>query len=121
MIDLLQDYDEYVIGYFESRDVILAPGGPTDTLRARLRPVMLDGRLVGYWRHTLTASSVEIETVDVPALTGRASGGDAGGGRPVRGVSRPARPVALSPRREPAARIAANPPAGGAPCRRIET
>ncbi len=71
VIDLLQDYDEYVIGYFESRDVILAPGGPTDTLRARLRPVMLDGRLVGYWRHTLTASAVEIETVDVPALTGR--------------------------------------------------
>ena len=70
VIDLLQDYDEYVIGYFESRDVILAPGGPTDTLRARLRPVMLDGRLVGYWRHRLTASAVEIETVDVPALTG---------------------------------------------------
>ncbi len=70
VIDLLQDYDEYVIGYFESRDVILAPGGPTDTLRARLRPVMLDGQLVGYWRHTLTASAVEIETVDAPALTG---------------------------------------------------
>jgi hypothetical protein len=70
VIDLLQDYDEYVIGYFESRDVILTPGGPTDTLRARLRPVMLDGRLVGYWRHTLSASAVEIETVDVPALTG---------------------------------------------------
>jgi hypothetical protein len=70
VVDLLQDYDEYVIGYFESRDVILAPGGPTDTLRARLRPVMLDGRLVGYWRHTLAGSAVEIETVDVPALTG---------------------------------------------------
>jgi len=70
VIDLLQDYDEYVIGYFESRDVILAPGGPTNTLRARLRPVMLDGRLAGYWRHTLTASAVEIETVDVPDLTG---------------------------------------------------
>jgi hypothetical protein len=70
VIDLLQDYDEYVIGYFESRDVILAPGGPTNALRARLRPVMLDGRLVGYWRHTLTSSAVEIETVDVPALTG---------------------------------------------------
>jgi hypothetical protein len=70
IIDLLQDYDEYVIGYFESRDVILAPGGPTDTLRARLRPVMLDGRLVGYWRHRLSASAVEIETVDVPDLTG---------------------------------------------------
>jgi hypothetical protein len=70
VIDLLQDYDEYVIGYFESRDVILTPGGPTDTLRARLRPVMLDGRLVGYWRHTLSASAVEIETVDVPAFTG---------------------------------------------------
>jgi Winged helix DNA-binding domain len=70
VVDLLQDYDEYVIGYFESRDVILTPGGPTDTLRARLRPVMLDGRLVGYWRHKVTASAVEIETVDVPAFTG---------------------------------------------------
>jgi len=70
VIDLLQDYDEYVIGYFESRDVILTPRGPADTLRARLRPVMLDGRLVGYWRHTLTASAVEIETVDAPAFTG---------------------------------------------------
>ncbi len=59
-----------VIGYSESRDVILTAGGPTETLRARLRPVLLDGRLAGYWRHALTPSAVEIETVDVPALRG---------------------------------------------------
>lgn len=69
VVDLLQDYDEYVIGYFESRDVILAEGGPTETLRSRHRPVMLNGRLIGYWRHTMTASAVEIETVDVPVLS----------------------------------------------------
>jgi hypothetical protein len=70
VIDLLQDYDEYVIGYFESRDAVLAEGGPTETLRARHRPVMLNGRLIGYWRHTMTASAVEIETVGVPVLDG---------------------------------------------------
>jgi hypothetical protein len=70
VIDLLQDYDEYVIGYSESRDALLTDGGPTETLRARHRPVMLDGRLIGYWRHTITASAVEIETVDVPVLDG---------------------------------------------------
>ena len=70
VIDLLQDYDEYVIGYSESRDALLTDDGPTETLRARHRPVMLDGRLIGYWRHTITASAVEIETVDVPVLDG---------------------------------------------------
>jgi hypothetical protein len=68
VIDLLQDYDEYVIGYFESRDAVLTDGGPSETLRPRHRPVMCNGRLIGYWRHTMTASAVEIETVDVPAL-----------------------------------------------------
>ncbi|HZD99577.1 MAG TPA: winged helix DNA-binding domain-containing protein [Micromonosporaceae bacterium] len=92
VIDLLQDFDEYVIGYSESRDVILTAGGPTETLRARLRPVLLDGRLVGYWRHALTASAVEIETVDVPAFRGvRAAAMQAAADRFGAFVGRPAR------------------------------
>ena len=62
---LLQVYDEYVIAYRESRDVLnvdgLAgrlPGGQ----RMLLHAVILDGQVIGHWRRKLTKSSVIVET-----------------------------------------------------------
>jgi len=56
---LLPSYDEYVVGYSESRDLAgLRPGG-----RARLEHlVLLDGQVVGSWRRTVTPRVMTIET-----------------------------------------------------------
>ncbi|HEY1486000.1 MAG TPA: winged helix DNA-binding domain-containing protein [Micromonosporaceae bacterium] len=54
VIDLLQDYDEYVVGYSQSRDLILRPDGPQSALGARIRPMLLDGYLFGHWKHAVT-------------------------------------------------------------------
>ena len=62
-IDLLQDYDEAIVGYSESRDVMLRPDGPTTALVARWRAMLLDGRLIGFWRHRAIRGTggVEVE------------------------------------------------------------
>lgn len=56
---LLPSYDEYVVGYSESRDVAgLRPGGG-----GRLEHlVLLDGQVVGAWRRTVTPRAMTIET-----------------------------------------------------------
>jgi hypothetical protein len=61
---LLQTYDEYVVGYSESRQVLDASG----ELRALMRDeamfsalAVLDGTAVGRWRRTLRKDAVEIE------------------------------------------------------------
>lgn len=61
---LLQTYDEYVVGYSESRPVLDASG----ELRALMRDeamftalAVLDGTAVGRWRRTLRKDAVEIE------------------------------------------------------------
>jgi Winged helix DNA-binding domain len=61
---LLQTYDEYVVGYSESRLVLDASG----ELRALMRDeasftalAVLDGTAVGRWRRTLRKDAVEIE------------------------------------------------------------
>jgi hypothetical protein len=70
-VDLMQAYDEYVMSYSESRDVLLTPS------HANVRPldratyyhaVMLDGRLIGHWRHVLEKGRVVIETQLARAL-----------------------------------------------------
>ncbi|HEY2796171.1 MAG TPA: winged helix DNA-binding domain-containing protein [Micromonosporaceae bacterium] len=68
IVDLLQDYDEYVVGYSDSRDAMFRPDGPQSALVARRRPLVQDGRLIGFWRHTETdgAVTVEANTADAP-------------------------------------------------------
>jgi winged helix DNA-binding protein len=65
VIDLVQGYDEYVMSYSESRDLLFMPG------RASARPldrtafyhaILLDGRLIGHWRHVLEKGKAVIET-----------------------------------------------------------
>lgn len=65
VVDLLQGYDEYVMSYSESRDVMFKPAPPN------LRPLdrasyyhalLLDGRLIGHWRHQLEKGKAVIQT-----------------------------------------------------------
>jgi winged helix DNA-binding protein len=71
VVDLLQGYDEYVMSYSESRDVLFTPGLPSARpldRAAYYHAVMLDGRLIGHWRHRLEKDRVVIETQLARAL-----------------------------------------------------
>jgi hypothetical protein len=64
-IDLVQGYDEVVMGYSESRDLLLAEVdlsspwvGPS-----LLHAILLGGRLVGHWKPVASSGSIRIETV----------------------------------------------------------
>jgi hypothetical protein len=65
VVDLVQGYDEYVMSYSESRDVLFMPGPssarPLDRT-AFYHAILLDGRLAGHWRHVLEKNKVIIET-----------------------------------------------------------
>jgi hypothetical protein len=57
IVDPVQGYDEYVMSYNESRDVLLRPEPasvrPLDRT-AFHHAILLDGRLIGHWRHVST-------------------------------------------------------------------
>ena len=60
-IDLIQCYDEYVMGYSVSRHYLggSAPAFPADG--SLLHVVLLGGRIVGSWRHTLFPGRCELD------------------------------------------------------------
>ena len=60
-IDLIQCYDEYVMGYSASRHYLggIAPAFPVDG--SLLHVVLRDGRMVGSWRHTLLPGRCELD------------------------------------------------------------
>jgi hypothetical protein len=64
-IDLVQGYDECIMSYSESKDVLLEPLAtaemPWDTA-AFTHAILLDGQLIGHWRPLAKKSSVRIET-----------------------------------------------------------
>jgi hypothetical protein len=69
---LLQCYDECIISYSESRDVMLSGGGTlpsvvNGTLFAH--SVLLRGRWVGFWRRVVKAKSIDVEMRPVRRLT----------------------------------------------------
>ncbi len=68
VVDLVHVYDEIVIAYSESRDVLSGPehaGFVTDR-GAFLRVILLDGRMVGRWRE-IRRRSIQVEvTLHVP-------------------------------------------------------
>lgn len=64
-IDLIQAYDEYVMSYSDSKDVLRSSEGKM-TARAinsnvYLHAVLLDGQLVGHWRHVRRSKEVALE------------------------------------------------------------
>jgi hypothetical protein len=60
-IDLIQCYDEYVMGYTATRHYLggRAPAFPLSG--APIHVVLLDGRMVGSWRHTLLPGRCELD------------------------------------------------------------
>jgi hypothetical protein len=60
-IDLIQCYDEYVMGYSATRHYLggRAPANPV--AGAPLHVVLLDGRMAGSWRHTLLPGRCELD------------------------------------------------------------
>lgn len=71
-IDLIQCYDEYVMGYSRTRHFL---GGTAPAVPERDTPmhvVLRDGRMIGSWRHVLTGGNCELVI---------RTGQDPGGGR----------------------------------------
>ena len=63
-IDLIQVYDEYVMGFSESRDALT---GPIPSHGSRfMHAVLMDGKLVGHWKRTEEgkATVVEVDTYE---------------------------------------------------------
>ena len=60
---LLQGYDEYVMGYRETKHVLARPGTTWSpaTPPVFALVVLLDGRGAGFWKRTLTKDRVVIE------------------------------------------------------------
>jgi hypothetical protein len=60
-IDLIQCYDEYVMGYSATRHYLggSAPAFPVSG--APMHVVLLDGRMAGSWRHTLFPGRCELD------------------------------------------------------------
>ncbi|MGX1161742.1 winged helix DNA-binding protein [Arthrobacter sp. SLBN-100] len=60
-IDLIQCYDEYVMGYSATRHY-LGGGAPAFPFRGEpMHVVLLDGRMAGSWRHTLVPGRCELD------------------------------------------------------------
>jgi hypothetical protein len=63
-LHLLQGYDEYIVGYSESKYVLDASGNARSPMTKRLLftgAVVLDTQVVGQWRRTIRKNAVEIE------------------------------------------------------------
>ena len=60
-VDLIQCYDEYVMGYSQSRHFLggTAPIFPEDN--GPMHVVLLDGRLAGWWRHGFSGRTCEVD------------------------------------------------------------
>jgi hypothetical protein len=60
-IDLVQCYDEYVMGYSATRHYLggRAPASPVPD--SPIHVVLLDGRMIGSWRHTLLSGRCEVD------------------------------------------------------------
>jgi hypothetical protein len=65
-VHLLQGYDEYLVGYSESRHILDVSGVARSFTAGNVlfnQVVVLDDQVVGQWKQTLTSGSVVIEVV----------------------------------------------------------
>jgi winged helix DNA-binding protein len=65
LVDLVQGYDEIIMSYSESKDVV-APVSTDLVVKDRrifYHAILLDGRVIGHWRHDPPKGSVTIETI----------------------------------------------------------
>ena len=63
LVRLVQGYDEYIMGYTETRRVIARPGATWAPAERRVSSlvVLLDGRVAGSWKRTLKKDVVVVE------------------------------------------------------------
>jgi hypothetical protein len=63
--DLIQGYDEIIMSYTETRDVVAptTPGPMYWDRRTFLHAILLDGRVIGRWRHEPPKDSIALEIV----------------------------------------------------------
>jgi hypothetical protein len=64
-IDFVQGYDECIISYGESKDVLLGPLAANGIPRLEIgftHAILLDGRLIGHWRPVLERKSIRVDT-----------------------------------------------------------
>jgi hypothetical protein len=64
-VDLVQGYDEIILSYSESKDVVapLRTDLVVKDRRVFLHAILLDGRVIGHWRHDPPKDSVAIESI----------------------------------------------------------
>ncbi len=62
VVDLVQGYDECIMSYSESKDVLRESAAPGDRTAPFNHAVLLDGHVIGHWRHAPKTRSVTIET-----------------------------------------------------------
>jgi hypothetical protein len=60
-IDLIQCYDEYVMGYSATRHYLGGTAPAFPVAGAPIHVVLLDGRMAGCWRHTMSAGRCELD------------------------------------------------------------
>ncbi|MBT2530691.1 AlkZ family DNA glycosylase [Arthrobacter sp. ISL-48] len=60
-IDLVQCYDEYVMGYSATRHYLGGRAPALPVADAPIHVVLLDGRMIGSWRHTLLPGRCEVD------------------------------------------------------------
>ncbi|MFY9615656.1 MAG: winged helix DNA-binding domain-containing protein [Candidatus Dormiibacterota bacterium] len=71
VVDMVQIYDEYVMGYSDSRDILHEAGSDGPLPFAEMpyfHAILIDGHLVGHWRHTVENAAVTIDTFTYRAL-----------------------------------------------------
>ena len=65
-VDLIQVYDEYVMGFSESRDALT---GPIPSHESRfMHAVLMDGKLIGHWKRTEEGKTTVVEVDTYEAL-----------------------------------------------------
>lgn len=64
VIDLVQGYDECIMSYSESKDVLSAPMAPSIPGERVMftHAILLDGQLIGHWRPVSNKNAVVVET-----------------------------------------------------------
>ncbi len=60
-VDLVQCYDECIMSYTESKDVLRSPGTVVRNEPVFLHAILLDGQLAGRWRHAIGKREVIVE------------------------------------------------------------
>jgi hypothetical protein len=77
VVHLVQGYDEYIMGYADTRRLLARPGSSwaAATPPAGRLVVLLDGRVAGFWRRTFRRArvAVEAELIDAWDDAGRAA------------------------------------------------